>query len=256
MDVNKDIGDTTMKIKRNIVIIDEDKCNGCGICVNSCAEGAIQIINGKAKLVSEVYCDGLGACLGTCPTDAITVEQREAEPFDEAATEEYLKSQPASQPIPPPIEKPHGCPGTMARQLTPQPCHDDSSESSPSQLGNWPVQLSLAGTSTPCFQNADLLLVADCVPFAFADFHKKFLKGNPVIIGCPKLDDAQFYADKFTELLQVSSVKSLTVIHMEVPCCSGLVRIAQIALENAGKEIPATNVTISIKGDIIGQSKL
>lgn len=245
-----------MKIKRNIVIIDEDKCNGCGICVNSCAEGAIQIINGKAKLVSEIYCDGLGACLGTCPTDAITVEQRDAEPFDEAATEEHLKSQPATQTPPLPIEKPHGCPGSMARKLTPQSCNNDSAASPPSQLGNWPVQLSLTGTSAPCFQNADLLLVADCVPLAYADFHRKFLKGNPVVIGCPKLDDAQFYADKFTELLQVSSVKSLTVIHMEVPCCSGLVRIAQIALENAGKEIPATDVTISIKGDIISQRKL
>ncbi len=246
-----------MKIKRNIVIIDEDKCNGCGVCVDSCAEGAIKIIDGKAKLVSEIYCDGLGACLGTCPTDAITVEQREAEPFDEAATEEYLKNEAKAQPTAPPIEKPCGCPGSMAQKLSPKPqqCNSNSAGPSQSQLANWPLQMSLVGTSAPYFQDADLLLVADCVPFAYPDFHQKFLKGNPVIIGCPKLDDIQFYADKLAELVKVSTVKSLTVVRMEVPCCSGLSKIAHMAIDASEKNIPATDVIIGIKGDIISEDK-
>ncbi len=235
---------------RNIIKIDEEKCNGCGQCVTACAEGAIQIIDGKARLVSETYCDGLGACLGSCPQDAITIEQREAKPFDEDATMEYLaqKDEQASK-----LDLPCGCPGTLAQSLKPQPQpqHQDFSDDMPSQLANWPVQLKLVSPAAPYFKNADLLLVADCVPFALPDFHQRLLRGNPVVVGCPKLDDGHFYVDKLTEILKASEIKSLTIVHMEVPCCSGLQRIAEMALQQSGKSIPLRDVTISIQGKII-----
>lgn len=236
---------------RNIVKIDEEKCNGCGICIDSCAEGAIQLIDGKARLVSETYCDGLGACLGTCPQDAITIEQREARPFDEAATHEYLENKKQQEQKP---DLPCGCPGTLSQSLKPQTeTPVESGPDTPSQLGNWPVQLKLVSPMAPYFQNADVLLVADCVPFALADFHQKILRGNPVVVGCPKLDDAQFYVDKLADLLSSSNIKSLTVVHMEVPCCTGLQCIAETALEQSGQTIPLEDITVSIKGEIINQ---
>ena len=238
---------------RNIVKIDEEKCNGCGQCIDACAEGAIRLIDGKAKLVSDTYCDGLGACLGECPQDAITIEEREAQPFDEQAVEEHLAQIKTVTP-----DLPCGCPGTMATSIDRTEEHTSVLETVPiqSQLGNWPVQLKLVAPNAPYFQNADLLLVADCVPFAYGDFHTRFLREKPVIIGCPKLDDPAFYAEKLTELLKQSPVKSLTVVHMEVPCCSGLTRIAEIALENSGGAVPAYDVTISIRGEILAEHDL
>jgi len=246
---------------RNIVKIDEEKCTGCGQCVTACAEGAIAIIDGKARLISDVYCDGLGACLGECPEGAITIEQRQAEAFDEEAAKQNLEQQQISNT---PAEKsadnkkatlPCGCSGTMERQL--KPCNTESrpttSESQPSQLGNWPVQLKLVSPHAAYFQDADLLLVADCVPFALADFHRQYLKGNPVVVGCPKLDDGQYYVEKLTDILKTSSIKSLTVMHMEVPCCSGLVRIAEMALAASGKNIPLHDVTVGIQGEIVNE---
>ena len=233
---------------RTIVKIDEEKCDGCGQCVPSCDEGAIELIDGKARLVSEVYCDGLGACLGECPQGAISMEDREANAFDEAAVEEHLSQKTAA---PEPLAC--GCPGSMVMQIEPPAgaAAPDASEPTPSALRNWPVQLHLAPTNAPYFQDADLLLVADCVPFALADFHTRILRGRPVVVGCPKLDDARFYADKLTELLKLSSVNSLTVVHMEVPCCSGLSHLAQVAVEASGKGIPLSDVTVGIAGQII-----
>lgn len=243
-----------MKKLRKIVKIDEEKCTGCGQCVIACAEAAIKIIDGKAKLVSEMYCDGLGACLGDCPEDAISIEERVAEEFDEEATEAYiekLKEEEAE-------ECPTGtCPGAAAMRLARQTntaAEDESVAATQSELTNWPVQLMLVSPTAPYFRDADILLVADCVPFALADFHGKFLRGKPVIIGCPKLDDANFYIKKMTELLSQSSVKSLTVVHMEVPCCSGLRYIASRAMEASGKDIPVNDVTISIQGEVMAKA--
>lgn len=247
---------------RKIVKIDPDKCNGCGDCVPSCAEGAITIINGKAVLAAENLCDGLGACLGECPMDAITVEEREADEFDEAAVEKHL----AAQGKPAPVHQ-HaaqqsaaahhhgggGCPGSRAMSFAPpqpQAANAIPTGSQQSQLGQWPVQLNLVSTTAPYFQGADLLITADCVPVAYAGYHEDFLKGKAVVMGCPKLDDNQFYMQKLTELLSKSDVKSVTVLKMEVPCCGGIAVAAQQAVAACGKQIPFKVVTIGIKGDI------
>ena len=233
---------------RNIVKIDEEKCTGCGQCVTACAEGAIKIINGKARLVSDTYCDGLGACLGHCPEDAITVEQREADPFDEEATKTYLAGQEKETP-------PAVCPGLASHLFgdieEPKPGEHPESAGVPSQLGHWPVQLKLVARTAPYFADADLLLVADCVPVAVADFHRKFLKGRAVAMGCPKLDDAQFYVEKLGDILQANSIRSLMVVHMEVPCCSGLTRVAREAIALCGKDMPFEDVTVGLRGEIV-----
>ena len=248
---------------RKIVKIDPDKCNGCGDCVPSCAEGAITIINGKAVLAADNLCDGLGACLGECPMDAITVEEREADEFDEAAVEKHLAAQGKPAPVhqhapqsPAPAHQ-HaggGCPGSRAMSFAPAP---ESSTSAPagsqqSQLAQWPVQLHLVSTTAPYFQGTDLLITADCVPVAYAGYHEDFLKGKAVVMGCPKLDDNNFYQQKLTELFSKSDVKSITVLKMEVPCCGGIGMAAQQALAASGKQIPFKIVTIGIKGDIKG----
>ena len=233
---------------RKIVKIDEEKCNGCGSCVIACAEAAIEIVDGKARFVSETYCDGLGACLGECPEDAISIEEREAEEFDEEATEAHIQQLKQEGKV---LQQ--GCPGVMVRQMERRSTAtgDVTAEATPSELTNWPVQLRLVSPTAPYFQDADLLLVADCVPFALADFHTRFLRDKPVIIGCPKLDDAGFYVEKLTELLKHSSVRSLTVVHMEVPCCSGLSYIASRALAASGKDIPVSDVAVSIQGEVM-----
>jgi Fe-S-cluster-containing hydrogenase component 2 len=232
---------------RNIVKIDEEKCNGCGQCATACAEGAIQIVDGKAKLVSEIYCDGLGACIGHCPVDAITIEQREAAQFDEEATKAHLAEQ----------EKPHKqaefvCPGMAAKQFRPRSSEVPAAaaEPAPSQLGQWPVQLKLVSPQAPYFANADLLLVADCVAFAVGDFHSRFLKGHSIAVGCPKLDDVQFYIEKLAAILQANKLNSLTVIHMEVPCCHGLTHIAHQAIARNGIEMSFKDVTIDLQGNV------
>jgi Fe-S-cluster-containing hydrogenase component 2 len=233
--------------RRNIVRIDETKCTGCGLCATACAEGAIQIIDGKARLVSESYCDGLGACLGHCPEGAITIEQREAAVFDEEAVKAHLgpKSPPHAEPL-------FVCPGMAAQQLTRDaaPAQNDAAEV-PSQLGQWPVQLKLVSPTAPYFADADLLLVADCVPFAMGDFHRRFLKGRSIAVGCPKLDDVRFYIDKVAQILQANRLRSLTVIHMEVPCCSGLTHVAREAIARSGKPLDFEDVTVSLRGSVI-----
>lgn len=231
---------------RNIVKIDQEKCNGCGQCIDACAEGAIELIDGKAKLVSEVYCDGLGACLGQCPQDAIAIEQRQAAEFDEAATEAHLAAKK------PPAKRPFQCPGSMTRIFQqPRPAAPGEPTDTPSQLSHWPVQLMLVSPSAPYFKNADLLLAADCVPFAMPDFHQRFLSGRSLAVGCPKLDDPEIYIDKVAEIIKVAQPKSFTVVHMEVPCCFGMTNIAKKAIAQSGVSIPFLDITVNLQGIVI-----
>ncbi len=234
-------------VRRNIVKIDEEKCNGCGQCVDACAEGAIEIIDGKAKLVSEVYCDGLGACIGHCPQDAITIEQRQADEFDEQATKAHLADKKSPQP-----QSDFVCPGMMAKELQKQDENNDSVAGDvSSQLSQWPVQLKLVSPQASYFVGADLLLVADCVPFAMGDFHNRFLKDHSIVVGCPKLDDSRFYIEKLAEIIKINELNSLTVIHMEVPCCSGLRHIAKEAIAGSGVKLSFEDVTIDLRGNVI-----
>ncbi len=252
---------------RKIVKIDGEKCNGCGLCIPNCAEGALQIIDGKAKLISERFCDGLGACLGHCPQDAVSVTEREAEEFDEKAVEAHLRKEGESRlrhqpqtesikhkPQPAPFG---GCPSSRVMQFKiSQPGSTaDLSRSSASMLSHWPVQLKLVPVNAPYFQDADLLIAADCVPFAYPDFHRDFLKGKAVVVGCPKLDDIAFYIEKLTEIFKTSSIRSITVPHVEVPCCFGLVRAVEEALRASGKEILLKKVKIGIQGNIIPETE-
>ena len=201
--------------KRKIIKIDEDKCNGCGKCIPNCAEGALQIINGKARLVNEVFCDGLGACLGHCPEGAITIEEREAKTFDASS-----------------------CPGLKVMDFK-----------GTSELRQWPVQLKLVPSFAPYLKNADLLIAADCAPFAYSNFHEDFLKGKKLLIGCPKLDDVDMYEEKFTQIFKNNDVKSVTCVHMEVPCCFGLVTVVKNAISKSGKNVPFEEVTVGISGE-------
>jgi len=239
---------------RKIVRIDEEKCTGCGLCIPNCAEGAIQIVDGKAKLITDKFCDGLGACLGHCPEDAITVIEREAEEFDEKAVEVHLHKQKQAQPKPEPQPTPvfTGCPSSRAMQFKVPEAEERASSTAPSvsQLTQWPVQLKLVPVNAPYFQDADLLIAADCVPFAYPDFHRDFLKGKALVVGCPKLDDIQFYKEKLTEIFKANSIKSITVPYMEVPCCFGLVKVTEDAIAASGKKIPFKKIKIGIRGDI------
>lgn len=246
---------------RKIVHIDEEKCNGCGLCVPACAEGAIQIIDGKARLVSDKYCDGLGTCLGEFPRGAITIIEREAEEFDEEAVKEHLarrKSEPSVH------THQHGfsCPGSRVIDLKHESETRENAKaptkafsngevflSIRSQLLNWPVQLMLVPVDAPYFDGADLLVTADCVPFAYPNYHLELLKGKNVVIGCTKLDDGNYYVKKLAEIFKRNDIKSVTVAHMEVPCCYGLVKIVEEALNLSGKDIPLNLVEIGIKGD-------
>jgi NAD-dependent dihydropyrimidine dehydrogenase PreA subunit len=238
-------------VLRNIVKIDEDKCNGCGLCVNACAEGAIKIIDGKAKLVSDVYCDGLGVCIGHCPEDAITVEQREAADFDEEATKVHLAEQQKSK-----LQAEAVCPGIAATKVRQRSQAVEPGAAVPSQLTNWPVQLKLVSPRAPCFADADLLLAADCVPFAMGDFHNRFLRDHTLAVGCPKLDNVEFYIEKFAEILKANQLNSLTVVHMEVPCCFGLTHIAREAIARSGVQMSFEDVTISLQGDVVKTERL
>lgn len=236
------------KIKRKIVRIDEKKCNGCGVCVPACAEGALQIIDGKARLISEVYCDGLGACLGECPQGAITVEEREAEEFDEKAVEHHLKEREHEK-----AELPCGCSSATVAQFdrpeATKTIPEDAVEQV-SMLAHWPVQLTLVPPTAPFLRGADLMLAADCVPFAYAGFHRDFLRDHALLVACPKLDDFQAHQAKLTEVLRQARPKSLTVVHMEVPCCSGLTHMAKQAIAESGNDIILEEVTIGVKGDV------
>jgi len=243
---------------RKIVKIDEEKCNGCGLCIPNCAEGAIQIVDGKAKLVSDKFCDGLGACLGHCPEDAITVIEREAEEFDEKAVEVHLhkkqEAPPRLHPQPQPKPQPEftGCPSSRAMQFeVPKPrAESGAKESTASQLSQWPVQLKLVPVDAPYFKDADLLVAADCVPFAYPNFHQDFLKGKAVVVGCPKLDDIHLYKEKLTAIFKANPIKSVTVPYMEVPCCFGLVKATEDTIEASGKDIPLKKVKIGIRGEV------
>ena len=234
-----------VKVKRSIVRIDEEKCTGCGLCVPSCAEGALQIIDGKAKLVSEIYCDGLGACLGECPRGAITIEERTAEEYDEEATKVHLEEMTQEE------ELACGCVSANVAQLIEIGDPADEMISRRSMLGHWPVQLTLVPPNAPFLKDADLVVAADCVPFAYPGFHQDFLKDHALVVACPKLDDFQAHLARLTEVLKQSSIKSLKVVHMEVPCCSGLVHMVRQALLQSGKDIPVEEVTIGIKGEIL-----
>jgi Pyruvate/2-oxoacid:ferredoxin oxidoreductase delta subunit len=240
--------------KRKVVKIDQEKCTGCSLCIPNCAEGALQIVDGKAKLITDKFCDGLGACLGHCPEDAITVIEREAEEFDEKAVEVYLhkKDEPKPESKPQPAPTFTGCPSSRAMQFkVPEPKIDSASSTpSVSMLTQWPVQLKLVPINASYFQDADLLIAADCVPFAYPNFHQDFLKGKAVVVGCPKLDDIQFYKEKLTEIFKTNSIKSITVPYMEVPCCFGLVKVTEDAIAASGKNIPLKKVKIGIRGDI------
>jgi Pyruvate/2-oxoacid:ferredoxin oxidoreductase delta subunit len=242
---------------RKIVKIDEEKCNGCGLCIPNCAEGALKIIDGKARLISDIFCDGLGACLGHCPEDAIVITEREAEAFDEKAVEALLHKTHGIKPQPQPKHKPQpasfsGCPSsrTMQFKMAGPDTRSTDSQPSASMLSHWPIQLKLVPVNAPYFKDADLLVVADCVPFAYPDFHRDFLKGKAVVVGCPKLDDVEYYIEKLTEIFKTNSIRSITLPHMEVPCCFGLVRAVEEALKASGKTIPLKKVKVGIQGEI------
>jgi len=231
-----------MKVMRKIIKIDEGLCDGCGECVPGCAEGAIQIVDGKARLVSENYCDGLGACLGECPNGAITMVEREAEDFDEEAVELYLKDK-EEKPVDVPLAC--GCPSTQVQTFAP----------SVSNLSHWPVQINLVPPSAPFLKGADLLVAADCTAVAYANFHQDFLNGKVLMIGCPKFDDVEGYIQKFTEIFKLADIKTITALVMEVPCCLGLPVILQRAMMDASKEIPIEEIVISTRGEILKKER-
>jgi ferredoxin len=238
----------TTKVLRKIVKIDEEKCTGCGLCVPVCAEGALKIVDGKAKLISEIYCDGLGACLGRCPYDAITVTDAEAEEFDEAAAKEHMEHKETAAHDDEKLAC--GCSSATVQSFEKQDAGAECCAShQASQLGHWPVQLTLVPPQAPFLKAADVLLTADCVPFACAGFHQDFLSDHALLVACPKLDDFQAHVSKLTEILRTADIKSITVVHMEVPCCSGLVHMAKLALQQSGKDIPLEEVTIGMQGE-------
>lgn len=231
---------------RKIIKIDEEKCNGCGLCADACHEGAIGIVNGKAKLLRDDYCDGLGNCLPVCPTGAIGFEEREAAEFDEAAVNNS-KLQKQSDKLP------CGCPGTQSKRIVHVEKHNSCqtvNTENASQLSQWPVQIQLAPVNAPYFENANLLIAADCTAYAYGDFHNRFIKNKVTLIGCPKLDDTD-YSEKLTAILKSSNIKSVTVVRMEVPCCGGIENAVKTALKNSGKMIPWQVVTISTDGRIL-----
>jgi NAD-dependent dihydropyrimidine dehydrogenase PreA subunit len=225
-------------VKRKILHIDQDKCTGCGLCVPSCAEGALQVIDGKLTLISDNLCDGLGACLGECPYGAISIIEREADAFDSEAVKRHLAQYSSAQ---------SGCPSVQF--VSPQVQEDSTlTMERTSKLTQWPIQLTLAPDNITIFKNANLLIAADCVPFAFADFHEKFLKNHSLLIGCPKLDNREFYLNKLVQIFKTSSIQNIKVVNMEVPCCQGLYHLVRQAVILTGKDIPITQDIISIKG--------
>lgn len=231
---------------RNIIQIDEERCNGCGICADACHEGALEIIGGKAKLMRDDYCDGFGDCLPACPQDAISFVEREAAAYDEAAVEENKRKKAAAQ------RAVGGCPGSAARSFDRHPQAQPAIYAKQqSELVNWPVQIKLAPTQAPYFNDAHLLIAADCCAYSYAAFHSDFIMNRVCLIGCPKLDDIDYTA-KITEIIANNDVKSITICRMEVPCCGGLERMATSALQASEKFIPWQVVTISLDGRILG----
>ena len=271
--------------KRDIITIDEKKCTGCGNCIPGCPEGALQLIDGKARLISDLFCDGLGACIGECPENAISVENREAEPYDEARVmgnivkqgkntikahlrhlkdhgetellkqaSDYLEEKGFENPLEEEAEEklPCGCPGSSVRDMRDESGEEEDAGGARqrSELRQWPVQISLVPVNAPYFEGADLLLAADCVPFAYGNFHRDLLKDKILLVGCPKLDDAGFYREKISEIIKNNDIKSVTVAHMEVPCCFGMVKLLHDAVAASGKDIPVEDITIKVDGSI------
>lgn len=266
---------------RDVITINEEKCNGCGQCITGCPEGALQLIDGKARLVSDLFCDGLGACIGNCPVDAITIEKREAEPYDEYKVMEniikggdnvikahlkhlkdhgqreyyeqaiaYLEQHNMFVPL---LEEKTqcNCPGQMMKTIAREDSKEVNVDMSP-QLMNWPIQLSLMNPDADYFENADLLISADCVPFSYPNFQQKFLKGKILMMFCPKLDKViDTYVEKLVYIFKTKDIKSITIVHMEVPCCSGVEIVVKRALENAQKVITIKDYTVSISGDLL-----
>jgi len=258
-----------MKNVRKIIKIDEELCDGCGICVPDCAEGSLKIIDGKAKLVADNLCDGLGACLGACPTGALKIIEREADEFDEEAVEEYLEeekkkeagaAQPATmdcgcasthiQSFPKSSEAPKASPCKTANAPTTIP----TAQGGDSALTHWPVQIRLIPAHAPFLQNANLLVAADCTAVAVRNFQADYLEGKTVMMGCPKFDDAESYIQRFAEIITTCNLKSLTILIMEVPCCSAMSAIIRQAMERAGKTVPVEQITISTRGEEIGRT--
>jgi len=235
------------EIKRKIIKIDEEKCDGCGACVPSCAEGALQIAGGKARLVSEVYCDGLGACLGECPRGAITIEERVEAEFDEQAVNNHLRKETGGSTEP----EPGGCPSALMKLFAKPADIANQQVWGDSMLTHWPVQLALVAPAASFLNEADILLTADCAPFAYSNFHRDFIHNRAVLVACPKLDDYDAHLNKLTQILRQSSPKSITVVKMEVPCCAGLTHMARKAMALAGKNLPLQEITISARGEVI-----
>jgi NAD-dependent dihydropyrimidine dehydrogenase PreA subunit len=254
-----------MKTVRKIIEIDEELCDGCGNCVPSCAEGALKIVDGKARVIAEIYCDGLGACLGECPMGALKIVERPAEEFDEQAVEEHLaKHKEKIQPAP---VFSGGCPSASVQSFgTPkssaasglhvEPSNADAADPTQSALSHWPVQIMLVPPTAPFLKGADLLVLADCVPVAFPTVHRDFIKGKAVTMGCPKLDNAQYYIEKFAQIFKESGIKSITSVIMEVPCCGGLPIIVKKAMQMAGVNIPMQEVIISTRGEILQRTQV
>ena len=229
-------------MKRKIITIDEEKCDGCGLCVPACEEGALGIVDGKARLLKDSYCDGLGNCLGDCPRGAITIEEREADPFDEEAVRAHLSDEPASG---------GGCPGMANLSFPGKPRETGLKSEVASRLEQWPVQLHLVDPGAPWWNGADILIAASCVPVSFGDFQSRLLAGRRIVIACPKLDRTQGYVEKLTAIMRRNNVASVTVAHMEVPCCNGLVAMVEKALSESGKVIPYRRIKIGIQGDLL-----
>jgi len=237
---------------RKIIKIDEDKCNGCGACANACHEGAIEMVNGKARLTREDYCDGLGDCLPACPTDAITFEMREASEYNEAAVL-AAKAEKAAKNDVQPDKLPCGCPGTHSKRITrEEACACSTAPAAPvtSQLQQWPVQIKLAPVRAPYFDGANLLIAADCTAYAYGSFHNEFIRGRVTLIGCPKLDEGD-YAEKLTRIIAMNDIKSVTVMRMEVPCCGGIENAVRRALIASGKFLPWQVFTVTTDGRLI-----
>ncbi len=240
-------------MKRKIIQINEEKCNGCGNCINICAEAALELVDGKAKVVKDFYCDGMGACLDVCPVDALKIVEADVAEYDPEKTQEHVKAIRGEEAA----KKVHGiakddnlacgCPGTTLREIE----LDDSKEKSDleitSQLTQWPVQLNLLGPGAPFFDDSDLLICADCVPFAEPNLHQVLLKGRSVVIGCPKFDDSQTHINKLSEIFKSHNIKSITVAIMEVPCCNGLLTVVEEALKLSGKDIPMETKIVKIQ---------
>jgi ferredoxin len=236
---------------RQIIRIDQDKCDGCGMCVPSCAEGAIQIVDGKAQLLADRFCDGLGACLGECPQGALTIENREAEEFVGPAPGALHPEAPA----PTPPSETFVCPGSRMQQFQ-RATPEKAPAPGASALGHWPIKLRLVTPKAPFLKGARLLVAADCAPFAAGDFHSRFLEGKALVCGCPKFDDVPEHVAKLTAILQENDIQEIGIVNMEVPCCFGLVQIVRQALEASGKSLPVTICTLGTAGQVLQQQKI